>query len=540
MSLLRLALCQVNATVGDLDGNAAKIAAACAKTDEAGADVAVFPELALCGYPPEDLLIKPHFLHDCRIALDRIAAGVGELHAIVGFPEVAPDGKIYNAAALLHSGGVKMVYRKVFLPNYGVFDEQRYFEPGHEYPVIKIKGTPVGLTVCQDIWEDKGPASRESTRGARLIININASPYHIAKGRERELMLRDRAVETGAWLVYVNLVGGQDELVFDGQSMVVRPDGSLLTQGAQFKEDMLVVDIDAEAGTAESITAPVPPLGEAAEIYEALVLGVRDYMGKNGFQAAVLGLSGGIDSALAASIAADAVGADNVKTVFLPARFSSADSREDAAEIAANLGAEFREIDIDAVFEAYLATLRPYFGTLPFDVAEENLQARVRGTLLMALANKFKWIVLATGNKSEMAVGYATLYGDMAGGFEVIKDVPKTLVYKLAAYRNSLSPAIPDAVLRKAPTAELRPDQKDTDSLPAYEILDPIINAYVEQDLSPDEIEALGFERPTVDKVVRLIDTNEYKRRQAPPGIKITPKAFGKDRRLPITNHYRG
>lgn len=540
MAILRVALCQINTVVGDLNGNVDKISAGCAAAVVAGADVAIFPELAICGYPPEDLLHQPHFLRECQTVLATLTAGIENIYAVVGFPEEADDGKIYNSAAVLHEGRVRHIYRKAFLPNYGVFDEQRYFAPGQASPVFSIKGTKIGVTICQDIWEDKGPAWREAAKGASLIININASPYHIAKGRERELMLRDRAVETGAWLAYANLVGGQDELVFDGQSMVVRPDGSLLAQARQFHEDMLVVDIDGETGAAEAITQPATPLGETAEVYEALVLGIRDYMGKNGFKTAVLGLSGGIDSALAAAVAVDAIGADNVKAVYLPTRFSSRDSREDAEETATNLGVELKFIDIDAIFESYLATLRPYFGTLPFDVAEENLQARIRGTILMALANKFHWIVLATGNKSELAVGYATLYGDMAGGFEVIKDVPKTLVYKLAAYRNGIQPVIPGSVMRKPPTAELRPDQKDTDSLPPYDVLDPIVNAYVEQDLSLDEIEALGFDRATVDWITRLIDRNEYKRRQAPPGIKITAKAFGKDRRLPITNGYRG
>ncbi len=539
MALLRVALCQINTVVGDLKGNAARILVHCAAAAESGADIAVFPELTICGYPPEDLLHQPQFLFDSQAALHDLASATGDIYAVVGFPEAGEDGKIYNSAAVLHGGQIKHIYRKVALPNYGVFDEQRYFAPGQDSGVFTVNGTKIGITICQDIWEDKGPAWKAAKQGAELILNINASPYHMAKGRERELMLRDRAIETGDWLAYVNLVGGQDELVFDGQSIVVRPDGSVLTQGLQFKEDMLVFDIDASTGSGEAITAPATPLGEAAEVYAALVLGTRDYMSKNGFTTAVLGMSGGIDSALAAAIAVDAVGADNVKAVYMPTRFSSEDSREDAAETAALLKIEFKVIDIDNVFETYLATLRPYFGTLPFNVAEENLQARIRGTMLMALANKFHWIVLATGNKSEMAVGYATLYGDMAGGFEVIKDVPKTLVYKLADFRNAVSPVMPANVINKAPTAELRPDQKDTDSLPPYDILDPIINAYVEQDLSPDEIEALGYPRATVDNVTRLIDRNEYKRRQAPPGIKITAKAFGKDRRLPITNGYR-
>lgn len=540
MGVLRLALAQINAIVGDIDGNKEKIVGFIAEAAKAGADIAIFPELSLTGYPPEDLLLKPHFLRRSMEALEEVAAATGDIYAVVGFAEEPGTGGLpSNSAALLANGQVLSVYRKTHLPNYGVFDEMRYFKPGTENPVVDVGGVMSGISICQDIWEEKGPAFYQAAGGAKVIFNINASPYHIGKGREREMMLRDRAAETGAFIVYVNLVGGQDELVFDGQSLLIDPRGGLVTRGAQFEEDLVIADIDTDEGRAEAISAPAPLLGEAAEIYNALVLGVRDYVRKNSFATAVLGLSGGIDSALAAAIAADALGPDNVKTLFMPSRFSSEESGDDAREIAGNLGLEFKEIGIDDVFEAYLRVLRPTFGNLPFNIAEENIQARIRGNLLMALANKFRWMVLATGNKSELAVGYATLYGDMAGGFEVIKDVPKTMVYRLAEHRNGISRVIPITVIDKAPTAELRPDQKDTDSLPPYEVLDPIINAYVEQDMSPEEIEARGFDRGTVDQVIRMIDGNEYKRRQAPPGIKITPKAFGKDRRLPITNRYQ-
>ena len=539
MGMLRIALAQVNTTVGDIEGNARKVRRLIADAGRANADLIAFPELTLTGYPPEDLLYKPNFIHDNLEALRTLAAETGDLNAVVGFAEPADNGRLFNSAALLGEGKIIGVYRKVFLPNYGVFDEVRYFSPGSENPVFNASGVVIGLTVCQDIWEEKGPAYLEAAAGARLIININASPYHIGKGRERESMLRDRAAETGAFLAYVNLVGGQDELVFDGGSLVVSPDGAVITRGRQFEEELIVVDIDTDSRAGEAVSPPASSLGRTAEVYSALVLGVRDYVRKNGFKTAVLGLSGGVDSALAAAIAVDALGPENVKTVFMPARFTSAESREDAVETAALVGTELKEINIDDIFEAYLKELRPQFGTLPFDTSEENIQARVRGNILMGLANKFGWIVLATGNKSELAVGYATLYGDMAGGFEVIKDIPKTMVYELAAYRNERGLAIPETVLDKAPTAELKPDQKDADSLPPYEVLDPIINAYVEQNMNAEEIAQQGFDPTVVSTVIRMIDGNEYKRRQAPPGIKITPKAFGKDRRLPMTNAYR-
>jgi NAD+ synthase (glutamine-hydrolysing) len=540
MKPIRVALAQINPTVGDIKRNAGQIIDYAARASGAGADIVAFPELALSGYPPEDLLLKPHFVLQCAAAVNEVAETVGDYFAIVGFPEAGAAGLLYNSAAVMRNGKITGVYRKALLPNYGVFDELRYFTPGNEFPVFDIRGVKTGLTICEDIWEKGGPASKEAAAGAKLIINLNASPYHIAKGRERSAMLRDRAAETGAFIAYVNMTGGQDELVFDGQSLIVAPSGRFLTYGKQFQEDMLIVDINIETGTGEALTDSAEPLSEAAEVYEALVSGIRDYARKNSFTGAVLGLSGGIDSALAAAIAADALGPENVKTVFMPTRFSSTESREDAEAVAAALRVELRLIDIEEIFQEYIRLLRPLFGNLPFGVAEENLQARVRGNILMALANKFGWLVLATGNKSEMAVGYSTLYGDMAGGFEVIKDVPKTLVYKLADYRNTLGTVIPQTVISKAPTAELRPDQKDSDSLPTYDILDPIINAYVENDASVDDIADMGFDRDVVEKVIGMIDGNEYKRRQAPPGIKITPKAFGRDRRLPITNKFRG
>ncbi|MFH1736358.1 MAG: NAD+ synthase, partial [Actinomycetota bacterium] len=495
----RLALAQINTVVGDIEGNARKVRRLIADAGRADADLIAFPELTLTGYPPEDLLYKPNFIHDNLEALKTLAAETGGLKAVVGFAEPADNGRLFNSAALLGEGKIIGVYRKTFLPNYGVFDEVRYFSPGSEHPVFNASGVVIGLTVCQDIWEEKGPACLEAAAGAKLIINISASPYHIGKGRERESMLRDRAAETGAFLAYVNLVGGQDELVFDGGSLVVSPDGAVITRGRQFEEELIVVDIDTDSRAGEAVSPPASSLGRTAEVYSALVLGVRDYVRKNGFKTAVLGLSGGVDSALAAAIAVDALGPENVKTVFMPARFTSAESREDAVETAALVGTELTEINIDDIFEAYLKALRPQFGTLPFDTSEENIQARVRGNILMGLANKFGWIVLATGNKSELAVGYATLYGDMAGGFEVVKDIPKTMVYELAAYRNERGPAIPEDVMKKTPTAELKPDQKDTDSLPPYEVLDPIINAYVEQNMNAEEIAQQGYD----PKIVR-------------------------------------
>lgn len=577
MEIFRLAMAQINCTVGDLEGNTKKVCQYIEAAKKLGTHLVSFPELTLPGYPPEDLLLKSQFIKDNRRSLEKVAQCSQGICAVVGFADSLGDRKIANAAAVIYNGRLAGIYHKIHLPNYGVFDEMRYFQPGAEYPVFVLGGIRIGVNVCEDIWEEKGPAYIQALEGdAEVIVNINASPYHVSKWREREKLLKVRAIECHAFVSYSNMVGGQDELVFDGHGMVFDPMGNLIARGKQFEEDLIVVDLDlgkvkqarredllweeekealrvVKGRTREIIISfhplkaakkslpkrEVTPFSPPEEVYKALVLGIRDYVRKNGFEKVVIGLSGGIDSALAITIAADALGPHNVKAVFMPSRYSSKESLEDARKVAENLGLEFTVIPVQDTFESYQKMLSSQFKGLPFDVTEENIQARIRGNTLMALANKFGWLVLATGNKSEMAVGYATLYGDMAGGFEVIKDVPKTLVYKLAEYRNSLSPVIPKRILEKAPSAELKPDQKDVDTLPAYEILDPILQAYVEEDRSPDEIVALGFDRKTVEKVIRMVDRNEYKRRQAPPGIKITPKAFGKDRRLPITNWYR-
>jgi NAD+ synthase (glutamine-hydrolysing) len=577
MEIFRLALAQINCTVGDLEGNARKVCQYIEAAKKIGAHLISFPELTLPGYPPEDLLLKSQFIKDNRRSLEKAVKCSQGICAVVGFADSLGDRRITNAAAVIYNGRLVGIYHKIHLPNYGVFDEMRYFQPGAEYPVFVLGGVRIGVSVCEDIWEEKGPAYIQALEGdAEVIVNINASPYHMSKWKEREKLLKVRAIEYHAFVSYNNMVGGQDELVFDGHGMIFDPIGNLIARGKQFEEDLIVVDIDLgkvkqarrgdllweeekealrvvkgrsreiiisfhplEAAKKRLPKREVAPFGPAEEVYQALVLGIKDYVRKNGFEKAVIGLSGGIDSALAIAIATDALGTDNVKAVFMPSQYSSKESLEDARKVAENLGLEFIVIPVQDTFESYQKMLSSQFKGLPFDVTEENVQARIRGNTLMALANKFGWLVLATGNKSELAVGYATLYGDMAGGFEVIKDVPKTLVYKLVEYRNSISQAIPRRILEKAPSAELRPDQKDVDTLPAYEILDPILQAYVEEDRSPGEIASQGFDRKTVEKVIRMVDRNEYKRRQAPPGIKITPKAFGKDRRLPITNWYR-
>jgi len=574
---VRLLLAQIDPTVGDLDGNAARVIDALAEARRRGADVVAFPELVISGYPPEDLLLKDHFLRGCEHALEQVAAACHGLVAVVGVPLLEPDGGVANAAAVLAEGSVSAVYYKIRLPNYAVFDEERYFTPGRRVLVVQSSAARMGVNVCEDIWRPDGPTEEAAIQGgADLIINISMSPYHIGKGEEREKMLRDRALDAGAFVAYVNGVGGQDELVFDGHSLVIGPDGEILMRGPQFSEALLTIDLDlatvqiaprkerapslwglevvevgisdSDAPPAETSTVAAPPdlaapLSPAAGVYAALCLGVRDYVDKNGFRRVVVGLSGGIDSALTACIAVDALGAERVTGVTMPSRYSSTGTRSDARETAENLGIEFLELPIEASFRAYLATLEGEFAGRDPDSTEENLQARIRGNLLMALSNKFGWLVLTTGNKSEMAVGYATLYGDMAGGFAVIKDVPKTLVYELSAYRNRLGPGagpIPETTIIRPPSAELRPDQTDQDSLPPYEVLDAIIEAYVVNDESVPEIAARGLDRQIVDRVVAMIDRNEYKRRQAAPGVRITPKAFGKDRRLPITNRYRG
>jgi NAD+ synthase (glutamine-hydrolysing) len=554
--VVRIALGQINTTVGDLRGNAEKMAEWAARATAAGAALVCFPELAITGYPPEDLVLRPEFVRDNLSALDDLARATGTGCAVMtGFVDRGPTG-LHNAAAVLAGGEVVARYHKVKLPNYGVFDEQRYFTPGDAACPLRLASSALGLTVCEDAWGPGRPWDDYGRERAAVIPNINASPYHRRKTAERLAVCQDRARETGAWIVYVNAVGGQDELVFDGGSMVVSPEGELAWRAAAFEEDLLVVDIDVPAAPPEypgpdvepSVRQPAlpdpsrPPWPEGAEeVYRAVILGLGDYVRKNGFREVLVALSGGIDSAMVATLAADALGPDAVRTLAMPSPYSSAGSLEDAQEIARRLKVRIDEVRIDDVFKAYLSALEDLFRDTEEGIAEENLQARIRGNLLMALSNKFGSLVLATGNKSEMAVGYSTLYGDLAGGFAPIRDVPKTLLYELARWRNGQSePApIPDAVMVKPPSAELRPDQRDTDSLPPYEVLDPIIEDYVEEDRSPEEIIAAGADRELVERVVAMIDRAEYKRRQAPPGVKITPKAFGRDRRLPITNRYR-
>ena len=571
--MLRVGLAQINMTVGDLEGNAAKIISNITEARDRGADVVVFPELAVTGYPPEDLLLKRNFVEDNAAALKSIAAETKGITAIVGFVDMNSD--IYNAAAILHDGEIAGIQHKFFLPNYGVFDEDRYFQAGTEMQVYKRGHIVFGVEVCEDVWYAEGPHAMQSlVGGAHVIFDVNSSPFHHGKWKFRERMLGTRAVDNSCAIVYLNAVGGQDELVFDGHSLIVSPSGDVLFRCKAFEEQLAVVDLDLapveharlvdprrrKAKLSTSSAIPVPqidlrpvkktteggelsvtsrPPGTIEEVYKALVLGTRDYVNKNGFRDVVLGMSGGIDSALTACIARDALGADRVRVVVMPSEFSSDETQSDAELMAANLGIRCDRIAINDVFEAYKKSLACVFeGTSP-GVAEENLQARIRGNLLMALSNKFGLLVLTTGNKSEMACGYSTLYGDMAGGFAVIKDCPKTLVYKLSEYRNSISPVIPESIIIRPPSAELRPDQKDSDTLPPYEVLDPILMAYVEEDRSIKEIVGMGYDETTVARVVRLVDRNEYKRRQAAPGVKITPKAFGRDRRLPITNRYR-
>ena len=600
---MRLALCQMNATVGDIAGNAERIRAGLRSAREAEADLVLFPELALTGYPPEDLLLREHFLADAGAALGELAAETRGVVAVVGFPERAED--VYNAAAVLAGGAVHAIYRKVHLPNYGVFDEHRYFRAGPAGAVIQLGEHRVGLTVCEDIWEPGPPATDEALAGAALIVNISASPYHAGKGSERERMFAQRARDNLACIAFCGLVGGQDELVFDGHSCVIDHTGQTIARAAQFREALLICDVDLEAAAAARLRVaghrpaargssprvellpplpapavhpspsrvPIHPLCEPiapveAEVYAALTLGLRDYVNKNGFEHVVLGLSGGIDSALVACLAVDALGAERVSVAIMPSPYSSPSTQHDARALASTLGMRIHELPIAPVMESYVGALEDEFTGRKADLTEENLQARIRGNLLMALSNKFGWLVLTTGNKSEMSVGYTTLYGDLAGGFAVIKDVPKTLVYRLCKWRNSPAGAtggpsaageppraegtvpahgperaespIPASILERAPSAELRPDQRDEDSLPPYELLDRILQGYIELDLGRDALIAQGLPADEVDHAIRLVDLAEYKRRQAPPGIKITARAFGRDRRMPITNRYRG
>jgi NAD+ synthase (glutamine-hydrolysing) len=575
MRRLRVGLAQINTTVGDLRGNTARIVDGLSRAREHQVDLVLFPELAIPGYPPEDLLLKPSFIEANRACLDELLPHTRGLTAVVGFVDM--DADIYNAAAVLHDGALAGVYRKTLLPNYAVFDEVRYFKAGEGSPLFELDGAVLGVSVCEDIWYPAGPPEEQAAAGAELLVNISASPYHLGKIQDRERMLSTRAADNVAVVAFCNLVGGQDELVFDGNSAIFDERGQVAARGAAFAEDFVVADVDmrgvfrqrlhdprrrkgelahlyrpgnvervhlpaAEAAAERSPLAPVvTPLPErVAEVYQALRLGTRDYVRKNGFKKVVIGLSGGIDSSLVATIAADALGPENVVGVAMPSRYSSDHSLEDAEALTEALGIRYMCIGIEPAFRAYLEMLDEAFAGTPPGVAEENLQARTRGNLLMALSNKFGWLVLTTGNKSEMAVGYATLYGDMAGGFAVIKDVPKTLVYELAVYRNQvLGPVIPARAISKPPSAELRPDQKDSDSLPEYAILDPILHAYVEEDRSFSEMVAMGFDEATVRRVIRMVDLNEYKRRQAPPGVRISARAFGKDRRLPITNKFQ-
>jgi len=558
VQFVRVALCQIDATVGDFQANSVKALAALDRAESLGADLAVLPELVLTGYPPEDLLLEPDFIAASERTLAEVASKTKRCAAVIGY--VANDGGLRNAAAVCADGKVLGVSYKELLPNYGVFDERRWFVPGGgRSPCYRIGGVLVGVVVCEDAWEPTGPVDRLARQGASLICSINASPFRVPARREREQILVDRVRESQRPIVYVNLVGGQDELVFDGGSMVVGSDGSLIASTAQFRELVVTVDVPVETTVpsddavvvevsesprqqnAEPESVPFePPLDEVAEVYEALVLATRDYVEKNRFGDVVIALSGGIDSSLVAAIATDALGKARVHGVLMPSQFSSEGSVTDAQALAANLGIDTRVIPIEPAYGALMALLAPSFGDLPSGVAEENLQARVRGTLMMALSNKFGWLVLTTGNKSETAVGYSTLYGDTAGGFAVIRDVPKLLVYELAEYRNKQAGTfvIPEAVLLKPPSAELRLDQRDDDSLPPYDVLDPIVEAYVENHASIGDLVALGNDPDTVQRIFDLVDAAEYKRRQAPPGPRVTNRGFGKDRRMPITNRF--
>jgi NAD+ synthase (glutamine-hydrolysing) len=573
VDVVRVALCQINTTVGDLDGNVARILAALEEAEDASCDVAVFPELAVTGYPPEDLLLKPGFVNDNLAALEKLAARTGRCAAVVGFVDAERD--LYNAAAVCAGGRVVGRYHKRLLPNYAVFDEQRYFAPSAEVPsLFLVGGVRMGISVCEDAWDPAGSILVQATGGAELILNLNASPFSAGRIAERERMLATRAADASCALVYVNQVGGQDELVFDGGSLVFDPDGDLVARAPQFAEHTMVVDVESRpvfrkrlldprgrqraeplpvVVVSESPATPVeerlrptpsPPMDAVAEVYDALVLGARDYVTKNGFTDVVFGLSGGIDSSLVACVAADAVGPERVHAVALPSRYSTEHSITDSEVLSANLGIELRTIAIEPAHAAMVEMLAESFAGRDEDVAEENLQGRIRANVLMAMANKFPgWLVLICGNKSELAVGYTTIYGvDMAGGFAVIKDVPKTLVYDLCRERNRRAgtDVVPEHVLTKPPSAELRPDQRDDQSLPPYEVLDPVLECYVEHDLTATELVEAGFDPEVVQLVVRLVDRAEWKRRQAPPGVRISTKAFGKDRRLPITNRYRG
>ncbi|MCE5300486.1 MAG: NAD+ synthase [Spirochaetia bacterium] len=553
---LRFFVAQVNLTVGDIRGNTAAVIAKIKEAEYRSADVVIFPELSITGYPPEDLLLKETFVRDNISALKEMAKSVGDIAAIAGFVDLR-GGKRYNSAAVMHKGRIVAVYDKTSLPNYGVFDEKRYFEQGKKPLILDIGGARIGVTICEDLWVDS--SMLECLKGKTdFLVNISASPYHLGKWKERFDMFKKRAKELGTDLIYCNLIGGQDELVFDGHSLIIGKTGKLLAQGWQFAEYDLVYDLNykprkkapgkntvkidhsVKFRADRAVSAPYKPVSTEQEVYEALKLGTRDYLFKSGFKKAYVALSGGVDSALVAAVAADALGADNVSLVFMPTKFSSKESYDDARELADNLGIRLKVIGIQDILEMYLDKLTPEFMGLKPDTTEENLQARIRGNIMMAFSNKFNALVLTTGNKSEMSTGYATLYGDMAGGFAVIKDVPKTLVYKLCRMRNKKAgyDLIPQNILTKAPTAELRFNQKDSDSLPEYSLLDRIIYDYMENDKTYSDLKG-KYEETALKKAIRLFDFSEYKRRQAPPGVKISPKAFGRDRRMPIVNKYR-
>jgi NAD+ synthase (glutamine-hydrolysing) len=578
MSVIRIALAQINPTVGDFAGNTAKIIAEIDRARSFGAEVIALPELAISGYPPEDLLLKPQFINANLEALEKIVTASRDIVSIVGFVDYTTD--IHNAAAVICDGELKAVYRKVFLPNYGVFDENRYFKAGDAAPIFRYGDVLLGVNICEDIWYPGGPTKVQALGGAQLVINISASPYYAGKGQSRERMLQTRAEDNAVAVAYVNAVGGQDELVFDGQSLVIDERGRTIARGAVFEEDLVIARIDAErvfnerlhdprhrqeriernledlnlerielrekpferAEGTTLVSAMPRELDRVEEVYRALVVGTRDYVRKNGFKSVVIGLSGGIDSALTACIAVDALGAEQVTCVFMPTKYSSTESGRDARALAKNLDVAYQVIPIEETFEKYLQMLKPAFDDTPMGVAEENIQARIRGNVLMALSNKFGALVLSTGNKSEVSVGYCTLYGDMAGGFALLKDVPKTLVYELSEYRNRSNggPVIPEYIITRPPSAELRENQKDEDSLPPYSVLDAILERYISDDLSVASIVAEGFDETTVRWIARQVDLNEYKRRQAAPGVKITTRAFGRDRRMPITNKFRG
>jgi NAD+ synthase (glutamine-hydrolysing) len=570
---MRLALAQINSVVGDVDGNAARVIEWIGHAREAKADLALFPELVVTGYPPEDLLLRPGFVRAARRAVEEVAKATRGVTALVGAPHL--DSDLYNACFVLAHGEVRCVYRKRYLPNYGVFDEDRYFAPGGDLVLLRLGEVLVGPTICEDVWQPGPPATDLALAGAQLVANISASPFHVGKDREREEMLRVRASDNSCFVALCNAVGGQDELIFDGHSVVLDDEGAVLARAAGFEEELLVVDVDPVAAVGRRLrdvrrrslardrerpvttdvelappreqdepaeTRIAAPVDELEQMRLALELGLHDYVTKNGFGDVVIGLSGGIDSALTAALCVEAIGAGHVHGISMPSRYSSDATRGDAGRLAESLGIDFREIPIEPMVDAYTGALRDHFAGRETDLTEENLQARIRGTLLMALSNKFGWLVIATGNKSELSVGYSTLYGDLAGGFALIKDVYKTDVFRLSKWLNERAGAelIPASIIERAPSAELRADQLDEDSLPPYPALDKVLEAYVELDRSREELGRDGFDPDVVDRALAMIDRAEYKRRQAPPGVKLRPKAFGRDRRTPITNRWPG